>query len=64
LAFGVGEATGAETGAETSVLSVAIAATEPPSTSDALRTKAANDFFADIWVLSSELVKHDTHRVA
>jgi hypothetical protein len=55
LAFGVGEAAGAETGDETSVLSTAIAAADPPSTSDALRTTAAKDLFADIWLLSSEL---------
>jgi hypothetical protein len=50
FAFGVGETAGAETGVL--VVSVAIAAIEPPSTSEVLRTTAAKVFFADILILS------------
>jgi hypothetical protein len=53
LGFGVGETTGAVTGAVTSVLSVAIAATDEPSTSEVLRTTAAKVFFSDICDLFS-----------
>ena len=50
LGFGVGETAGAETGVLG--VSVAIAAIEPPSTSEVLRTTAAKVFFADILILS------------
>jgi hypothetical protein len=53
LGLAVGETTGALTGAVTSVLSVAIAATDEPSTSEVLRTTAAKVFFSDIFDLFS-----------